>query len=462
MDPGREEHRLQLEQQTSNMKEHHDKNSRKELPSLHPGQHVTKKRKHGTQQLLWKKAMSREATLSKHPTGTTSDAAEAIYENFSNQPHRTTPREFNFRANTAKAATLYRERSNFANDSFSTTVEQTKTMTTPTLTEEEIKKTLPENYQFVQILEAGGFGQVVKCRTKDTDQAVAVKIPLYRQDTNNEIAMLRQMMDQRMDQRNIVKFYEDFDTPTGKAMIFEMLDMSLLDYVNQHYPLSFSEIRNIIKQVATALQALKDLSYIHCDLKTENVMVVDRTQRPVQFKLIDFGLSIPASQAVVGTRIQHVCYRHDPQEELSLDRPGKFGQLFSDYCFCFCPRLSPRQSGQEQNLLWSKWMKNSAPKHQVLQAFGDVSLTAVSTAPEKIILRSIDNFVINTLTHWQLTDLIESFKEHFQGGRWACRLQSTGFLEERLCNVRKKLRSISRSRSTTQGLSYPVKLENSL
>ncbi|KAK7919073.1 hypothetical protein WMY93_010357 [Mugilogobius chulae] len=40
------------------------------------------------------------------------------------------------------------------------------------------------------------------------------------------------------------------------------------------------------------------------------------------------------------------------QEELSLDRPGKSGQLFSDYCFS--PRLSPRQmimslwSGQEK------------------------------------------------------------------------------------------------------------------
>uniref|UniRef100_A0A3B3ZAL2 Integrase catalytic domain-containing protein n=1 Tax=Periophthalmus magnuspinnatus TaxID=409849 RepID=A0A3B3ZAL2_9GOBI len=40
-DPGREEHRLQLEQRTADMKEHHDRNSHKELPPLHPGQHVT-------------------------------------------------------------------------------------------------------------------------------------------------------------------------------------------------------------------------------------------------------------------------------------------------------------------------------------------------------------------------------------------------------------------------------------
>ncbi|KAK7899591.1 hypothetical protein WMY93_020444 [Mugilogobius chulae] len=45
-----------------------------------------------------------------------------------------------------------------------------------------------------------------------------------------------------------------------------------------------------------------------------------------------------------GTDFQHEPLRGTThQEELSLDRPGRFGQLFSDYRFCFCPRLSPGQ-----------------------------------------------------------------------------------------------------------------------
>lgn len=39
--PGKEEHRLHLEQRTGDMKEHHDRNCRRELPPLRPGQHVT-------------------------------------------------------------------------------------------------------------------------------------------------------------------------------------------------------------------------------------------------------------------------------------------------------------------------------------------------------------------------------------------------------------------------------------
>ena len=40
-DPGREEHRLYLEQRTADMREHHDRSCRRELPPLCPGQHVT-------------------------------------------------------------------------------------------------------------------------------------------------------------------------------------------------------------------------------------------------------------------------------------------------------------------------------------------------------------------------------------------------------------------------------------
>ena len=40
-DPGKEEHRLHLEQRTTDMREHHNRSCRRELPPLRPGQHVT-------------------------------------------------------------------------------------------------------------------------------------------------------------------------------------------------------------------------------------------------------------------------------------------------------------------------------------------------------------------------------------------------------------------------------------
>ncbi|XP_072309008.1 homeodomain-interacting protein kinase 2-like [Eucyclogobius newberryi] len=178
-----------------------------------------------------------------------------------------------------------------------------------TLSIAKIKESIPKNYQFLKLLGSGGFGKVIQCRTKDTRREVAVKMPLFKQDTMNEIGLLRRLMKEGMDQRNIVKFYEAFDTPMGKAIIFEMLDMSLLGYYKLFKPLSLSDTRCIIKQVATALEVLKDWSIIHADIKFDNVMVVDHIQRPVQVKLIDFGLAMHASKARRGMKIQNTCYR---------------------------------------------------------------------------------------------------------------------------------------------------------
>ena len=36
---------------------------------------------------------------------------------------------------------------------------------------------LPENYQFLKVLGEGGFGKVLQCLKKDTQDIVAVKIP---------------------------------------------------------------------------------------------------------------------------------------------------------------------------------------------------------------------------------------------------------------------------------------------
>ncbi|CAL1588536.1 unnamed protein product [Knipowitschia caucasica] len=177
------------------------------------------------------------------------------------------------------------------------------------LTREDILEALPERYTIDNILEQGGCGQVVKCLTKDSGQAVAVKLPFYEQDTEKEIALLEELMEERMDQRNIVRFIEAFDTRLGRAMVFELLDMSLWGLVDNYYPLPLSDIFSIVQQVATALDVLRERSMVHSDLKMGNVMVVNHTQRPLHVKLIDFGSTIPASETGRLSTVHHEMYR---------------------------------------------------------------------------------------------------------------------------------------------------------
>uniref|UniRef100_A0AAV2J5L4 Protein kinase domain-containing protein n=1 Tax=Knipowitschia caucasica TaxID=637954 RepID=A0AAV2J5L4_KNICA len=176
------------------------------------------------------------------------------------------------------------------------------------LSKDNILDALPENYVLDNVLDQGGFGQVVKCFTKDTGQAVAVKLPFHMQDTKIEIALLEELMEERMDQRNIVRFIEAFDTRLGRAMVFELLDMSLWDLVDKYDLLPLSDIFIIVQQVATALDVLRERSMVHSDLKMDNVMVVNHTQRPLHVKLIDFGLTMPTGETGRLT-VHHAMYR---------------------------------------------------------------------------------------------------------------------------------------------------------
>ena len=57
------------------------------------------------------------------------------------------------------------------------------------------------------------------------------------------------------------------------------------------------------------MDALKSIQIIHCDVKPDNIMIVDREIQPLKVKLIDFGLAIPKSKMREGMTRQTLHYR---------------------------------------------------------------------------------------------------------------------------------------------------------
>ncbi|KAK7909775.1 hypothetical protein WMY93_014459 [Mugilogobius chulae] len=171
------------------------------------------------------------------------------------------------------------------------------------LSEKEIKAVIPRNLQFIKNLQNGGLVKWSSVEGETLKRRWLSNFPISIK------TIRKRVRDEGMYQRNIVKFFESFDTRLGKGMVFEMLDTDLYHYYNEYAPLSMSDIRSIVKQVATALVVLKDWSIIHADLKLDNVMVCNRTQRPVQVKIIDLGIAFPVSKATTGMTLHHVCYR---------------------------------------------------------------------------------------------------------------------------------------------------------
>ncbi|XP_072301717.1 homeodomain-interacting protein kinase 1-like [Eucyclogobius newberryi] len=173
---------------------------------------------------------------------------------------------------------------------------------------EEQKSVIPaDKYKILQVLDKGAFGQVFKCQKKDTQEVVAIKVPLVYQDTEKEENFLKLLMAKYGDQNNIIKFYDSFKTPYGRAMIFECLEINLEDYLFDNMT-DLRDIWSIIQQLATALVCLKKEGIIHGDLKFNNVMLVNKN-KPLQVKLIDFGLAMYKSNVWKGRKMGIVEYR---------------------------------------------------------------------------------------------------------------------------------------------------------
>ncbi|CAK6953303.1 homeodomain-interacting protein kinase 1-like [Scomber scombrus] len=152
-----------------------------------------------------------------------------------------------------------------------------------------------EDYKFLSRLGYGGFGDVFKCVDKRTKKIVALKVSNRPWGLVREASMLKKLMDHKLDQCNIVKFYNSFGT--DRCLVFEPLDISLKGHLAEtKVVMQLQDIRTVIEQMAEALDALKKIGVIHSDVNTNNIMLMDRV-RPFRVKLIDFGMAISTCSA---------------------------------------------------------------------------------------------------------------------------------------------------------------------
>ncbi|CAH2282940.1 Homeodomain-interacting kinase 2, partial, partial [Pelobates cultripes] len=182
----------------------------------------------------------------------------------------------------------------------------------------EQRKTLYSNtnaYEVVGFLGSGTFGHVVKCVKKGTGENVAVKIlknhPCTKAQVRAEINILTHLNKESPEEFNFVKAFEFFCCKDFYCLVFEMMEMSLFDFMVQrkYDPLPVKYIRPIVQQVGTALAKLQSLRIIHTDLKPANIMMVDTSRHPFKVKVIDFGSVIHMNGAQRSSYLQTRFYR---------------------------------------------------------------------------------------------------------------------------------------------------------
>lgn len=191
------------------------------------------------------------------------------------------------------------------------------------LVQHEVLYSGTNQYEVLEFLGRGTFGQVVKCWKKGTNEIVAIKIlknhPSYARQGQIEVSILQRLSQESADEYNFVKAYECFSHKNHTCLVFEMLEQNLYDFIkrNKFSPLPLKCIRPVLQQVLTALSKLKQLGLIHADLKPENIMLVDPIGQPFRVKVIDFGSASHVSKAVCSTYLQSRYYR-SPEVLLGL------------------------------------------------------------------------------------------------------------------------------------------------
>lgn len=110
-------------------------------------------------------------------------------------------------------------------------------------------------YEVLEFLGKGTFGQVVKAWKKGTNEIVAVKIlkkhPSYARQGKIEVDILSQLAQVDSEEYNFVRAFECFNHKNHTCLVFEMLEQNLYDFLKskQFEPLSLHSIRPIVQQV---------------------------------------------------------------------------------------------------------------------------------------------------------------------------------------------------------------------
>ncbi|TWW63568.1 Homeodomain-interacting protein kinase 4 [Takifugu flavidus] len=125
----------------------------------------------------------------------------------------------------------------------------------------------------------------------------AVKVMKSRtgviEKAKHEIQILKQLRRLDPNTRHVVRFNSFFFNMEDICLSFEFLDVDLHAYICEtrlyETGLPLPEVRHIMEHLVMALHHLKTIGIIHVDIKPGNVMIVDRHEKPLRVKLVDFG-----------------------------------------------------------------------------------------------------------------------------------------------------------------------------
>lgn len=164
----------------------------------------------------------------------------------------------------------------------------------------------------------GAYGEVLKCRNKETSEIVAIKKfkeseddELVRKTTIREVKMLKLLR-----QENIVQLREAFRRKGRLYLVFEFVERNLLEVLEESSNgIEEAMVRSYIYQLCKAIDYCHRQEVIHRDIKPENLLI----SKTHELKLCDFGFARIMPKA--GAMTDYVATRWYRSPELLIGSP---------------------------------------------------------------------------------------------------------------------------------------------
>jgi eukaryotic-like serine/threonine-protein kinase len=160
------------------------------------------------------------------------------------------------------------------------------------------------NYRILELLGAGGMGEVYLAEDTRLGRKVAIK--LLNEFAGSEVNLQRFLLEARaasaLNHPNILTIYEIGQTGAAHFIAAEYIEGETLREKLQRGQLDLRETLEIAIQIASALSAAHEGNIIHRDIKPENIIV----RQDGLVKLLDFGLAKLIARPTVGSEVETV------------------------------------------------------------------------------------------------------------------------------------------------------------
>nr|CAD7428491.1 unnamed protein product [Timema monikensis] len=229
-----------------------------------------------------------------------------------------------------------------------------------------------EKYESISVVGEGSYGLVMKCRHRETGQMVAIKkfIETEEDQVVRKMALREIRMLKKLRHENLVNMIEVFRRKRRFYLVFEYLDHTVLDELEEH-PRGLGEevSRQHIFQVVRGIDFCHHNNIVHRDVKPENVLV----SRLGVIKLCDFGFArLLATPGETYTDYVATRWYRAPELLVGDTKYGREVDIWAIGCL-FAEMMSgdplfPGDSDIDQLFQIIKLLGKLSPRHQAMVA----------------------------------------------------------------------------------------------